>query len=480
MQVTEQANPSNVIDTLIVGAGITGLSLAHALKKNASTNQKQFWVTETQGRVGGRIVSSSGDGFIWEEGPNSFAPTPALLKLAVEVGLKDELVFADRKLPRFVYWKNQLLAVPMSPPAAIKTKLLSWRGKLRAAFGALGFVPPQMGGNEESVAEFFGRHLGSEVLERLVQPFVSGVYAGDPTQLSAQSAFARVAKLAESGGGLMAGALLSRPKGKKKAPIDASIPQTRPGELGSFRAGMKMLPEAIAKELGDAVKLNWHLLRLTRTERKTYLAEYSTPEGSRSVEAKTVVLTTPTYVTAELMENLQVEVSKALSEIEYPPVACVVLAYPTDAFKMKLQGFGNLIPRGQGVRTLGTIWASSLFAGRAPQGWNLLINFIGGSTDQEIGNLDKEEIVRAVHQDLCKTLLKNDVAPKVLAVNLWKRAIPQYTKGHKARLEAIDRGLQELPGLFLCGNYTDGVALGDCVRRGNEWADKVLSYLGKG
>lgn len=476
MQVTEPLHPSNVIDTLIVGAGITGLSLAHALKKNPSPDQGQFWVTETQERVGGRIVTSSGDGFIWEEGPNSFAPTPALLKLAVEVGLKEELVFADRKLPRFVYWKNQLLPVPMSPPAAVTTKLLSWRGKLRAVFGALGFVPPAMGG-EESVAQFFRRHLGSEVLERMIQPFVSGVYAGDPTQLSAQSAFGRVAKLAESGGGLVAGALLSRPKGKKKPAIDANIPQTKPGELGSFRDGLQMLPEAIAKELGDAVKLRWHLLRLTRTERNTYLAEYATPQGSRCIEAKTVVLTTPTYVTAELMQNLQVEISKTLSEIEYPPVACVVLGYPADAFKMKLHGFGNLIPRGQGVRTLGTIWASTLFAGRTPPGWNLLINFIGGATDKEVGNLDKDEIVRAVHQDLCKTLLNKDVPPKVLAVNLWKRAIPQYTKGHQQRLETIRRGLQQLPGLFLCGNYTDGVSLGDCVRRGNDCADEVKSYL---
>ncbi|MBW4681817.1 MAG: protoporphyrinogen oxidase [Microcoleus vaginatus WJT46-NPBG5] len=479
MQTTQPANPSNVIDTLIVGAGISGLSLGHTLQNDKAATASRPWkilVTESQGRVGGRIVSSSGDGFLWEEGPNSFSPTPALLKLAVDVGLKDELVFADRRLPRYVYWKGELIPVPMSPPALVKSHLLSLSGKLRALVGALGFVPPAMGG-EETVGQYFRRHLGAEVTQRLVEPFVSGVYAGDPDQLSAAAAFGRVAKLTEVGGGLIAGAVLSRRPKSQPVVTDPDVPKTKPGELGSFRTGMQALPEAIAKKLGENLKLNWHLLRLRPTDRQTYLAEFSTPEGSQQVEARSVVLTTPAYVTAELLQPLQPSISHALEELSYPPVACVVLGYPADAFKDKLQGFGNLIPRGQGIRTLGTIWASSLFAGRAPEGWNLLINFIGGATDLEIGDLDQAQIVEAVHQDLCRSLLKTDVPPKVLAVNLWKRAIPQYTLGHHRRLEQIEQGLRQLPGLYLCGNYTDGVALGDCVRRGLDCASVVGQYL---
>jgi len=191
-----------------------------------------------------------------------------------------------------------------------------------------------------------------------------------------------------------------------------------------------------------------------------------------------VVLTTPAYVAADLLQSLQPEVSSTLQAFTYPTVACVVLAYPLSDVNGKLVGFGNLIPRGQGIRTLGTIWTSSLFASRAPAGWQTLTSYIGGATDSGIGNLDPEQIVAEVHRDLSRILLKPNVPqPKVLAVNLWKRAIPQYTKGHQQRLETIQRGLQQLPGLFLCGNYTDGVALGDCVRRGNDCADEVQSYL---
>ncbi|NET90006.1 MAG: protoporphyrinogen oxidase [Kamptonema sp. SIO1D9] len=462
-----------MLDTLIIGAGISGLSLAHNLKQN----QKQILVTESQGRVGGNITSNQAGEFLWEEGPNSFAPNPALLKLAVDVGLKDDLVLADRKLPRYVYWQGKLIPVPMSPPAAITTNLLSTSGKLRALFGALGFVPPLVGKpEEETVAEFFQRHLGAEVTNRLVSPFVSGVYAGDVNQLSAQSAFARMVNLVDVGGGLLAGAILSR-RGKPKPKPDPNLPQTKPGELGSFREGLQMLPQAIASRLGDAVKLNWTLNELRRTPEQNYLATFDTPEGQQQIETRSIVLTVPAYVAANLLQPLQEKVSQALREIPYPPVACVVVSYPKNAFKRPLDGFGNLIPRGQGVRTLGTIWSSTLFPGRTPEGWQMLTNFIGGATDLGIGELEEEAIAQAVQEDLSKILVKPEVSPKVLAVHLWKRAIPQYNLGHQQRLATIFAGLEDLPGLFLSGNYLDGVSLGDCVRRGMEKATEVEDYL---
>jgi len=480
MQTTEQQNSSRVLDTLVVGAGISGLSLAYALQKD----RRQILVTERQGRVGGNITTGTAGGFLWEEGPTSFSPTPALLKLAVDVGLRQDLVLADRRLPRYVYWKGQLLPVPMSPPTAVTSQLLSWRGKLRALMGALGFVTPSMAttlsqqGGEETVAQFFRRHLGAEVTERLVAPFVSGVYAGDVHQLSAGAAFRRIAQLSDVGGGLVAGAILTRKqRQKRRTQQDPNLPTVRPGELGSFKEGLQSLPKAIASQLGDTVKLNWSLTQLRPTEHQTYIAEFSTPEGSQQVEARTVVLTTPAYVTAELLQPLTPQASVALQEMSYPPVACVVLAYPEDALRHPLRGFGNLIPRGQGIRTLGTIWSSSLFPGRSPQGWQMLTNFIGGATDPEIGNLDNEQIVQAVHKDLQRILLKQDVSPKVLAVHLWKRAIPQYTLGHNKRLEQVNQALKQLPGLYLCSNYIDGVSLGDCVQRGQDKATEVSQYL---
>ncbi len=476
---------TNVVDSLIVGAGITGLSLAHALHQEAKTGTPvKILVAESLGRVGGNITTCTGNGFLWEEGPNSFSPTAELMKLAVDVGLKQELIFADRKLPRFVYWQNKLQPVPMTPQAMIQSQLLSFRGKLRALFGALGFVTPAMGAtlsqqnDQETVSQFFGRHLGTEVMQRLVEPFVSGVYAGDPQQLSAAAAFGRVTRMADLGGGLVAGALLGARKAPKKMPADPNVPKTKPGELGSFKGGLKALPEAIAAGLGDRLKLNWHLTGLHRTENQTYIAEFSTPDGPQQVETRTVVLTTPAYVTADLFQSLQPEVSKALQAFTYPTVACVVLAYPKSDVKEKMVGFGNLIPRGQGIRTLGTIWTSSLFANRAPAGWQTLTSYIGGATDSGIRNLDAEQIVAQVHRDLSRILLKPNVPqPKVLAVKVWKQAIPQYNLGHFDRLEQIDRGLKSLPGVYLCSNYVGGVALGDCVRLGFERAIEVSEYL---
>lgn len=489
--MTDPAHSSTILDTLIVGAGISGLSLAHALQQEKTqTRPLEILVVESQGRVGGNITTASAEGFLWEEGPNSFAPTPELMKLTVEAGLKQELVLADRKLPRYVYWNGRLQAVPMSPPALIQSNLLSFPGKLRALVGALGFVGPAIGASlsqqqgEETVSQFFERHLGSEVTKRLVEPFVSGVYAGNAQQLSAAAAFGRVVKMAEVGGGLVPGAVLVRrqtrqtPTPKRPAKIEADLPQTRPGELGSFRQGLQALPEALAGKLAGRLKLNWHLMRLQPTDHQTYLAEFSTPEGHRQIEARTVVITTPAYVTSEVLHAFAPQASAALAKIDYPPVACVVVAYPASAMDSNLTGFGNLIPRGQGIRTLGTIWSSSLFPGRTPAGWRMLTNFIGGATDPEIADLDTEGIAQAVHQDLRKLLLRPDAPPpKVLTVNLWKRAIPQYTLGHQQRLEQIKRNLNAFPGLYLCSNYLDGVALGDCARRGFSLASEVRQYL---
>ncbi|NEQ35327.1 MAG: protoporphyrinogen oxidase [Okeania sp. SIO3I5] len=476
---------TEVLDVLVVGAGITGLSLAHKLTKLSNNSPLKILVAESQNRVGGNITTVSQGEFLWEEGPNSFSPTPELLKLAVDVGLKQDLIFADRKLPRYVYWNGQLLPVPMSPKTMLQSQLLSSWGKLRAMVGALGFVRPVVGmdisqqGGEETVSQFFQRHLGVEVMERLVEPFVSGVYAGDPGQLSVAAAFSRVARMADVGGGLLAGAILSgKRNSKSKVPVDPNIPKTKAGELGSFRGGLEALPKAIATYLGEAVRLNWRLVGIRRTEEQTYIAEFSTPNGSEQIETRNIVLSTPAYVCADLFKPVLPEISSAFDEFYYPTVACVVLAYPVSSIKAKIDGFGNLIPRGQGIRTLGTIWSSTLFPGRTPPGWQIFTNFIGGATDPEISQLDSEAIVARVHQDLGQTLLSRDAEkPKVLAVHLWSRAIPQYNLGHNSRLAQINHGLKSWPGVYLCSNYIGGVALGDCVRRGTEVATEIYRSL---
>ena len=475
---TSQATEANQpLDILVVGAGISGLTIAHEL---AIAKQHRVLVAEAQDRVGGAITTASNDqGYLWEEGPNSFQPAPELLRLAVDVGLKDELVLADGKLPRFVFLNGKLNALPMSPPSAIATKVLTWGGKIRLALGAIGFTRPAMAG-EESVDQFFTRLLGKQAAERLVAPFISGVYAGDPKRLSASAAFSKIARL-ETYGSLLAGAILSSKERKAKQINDPNIPKTKSGELGSFRQGIKMLPEAIAAKLraqGTPVKQQW-ILRSLNKQGDIYIAKFDTPTGEEIVTARSVVLTTPAYVSAKLLKDYLPAASQALNEIFYPTVACVVLAYPKSEFAYDMKGFGNLIPRTQGVRTLGTIWSSSLFAGRAPEGWQLLLNFIGGTLDPALAKLSEPEIIQAVHQDLKKTILRPETKaePKVIAVHVWDKAIPQYEIGHFQRLATIETELQKSQGLYISANFIGGVALGDCIKRSLQDANKIAEFL---
>jgi protoporphyrinogen oxidase (EC 1.3.3.4) len=211
---------------------------------------------------------------------------------------------------------------------------------------------------------------------------------------------------------------------------------------------------------------------------QTYTAQFATPDGIAEIQSRSVVLATPAYACAEILRHFSPLASEILASIDYPPVACVALAYPESSLRFPLKGFGNLIPRGQGIRTLGTIWASSLFPERAPAGWQLLLNFIGGATDPQIAHLSPEEIVHAVDQDLRQILLQPDTAsaPQVLAVRLWHKAIPQYGLDHVQKMQSLQKAIAQLPNLYLCGNYSDGVALGDCVRRGMDLGKRLAQF----
>ncbi|HEY9704430.1 MAG TPA: protoporphyrinogen oxidase, partial [Allocoleopsis sp.] len=373
---------------------------------------------------------------------------------------------------------------PMNPVSAATSNLLSFGGKFRALLGALGFISPIVGNEtfsqtgEETVRQFFLRHLGKEVTERLISPFVSGVYAGDVDQLAAKSAFRKIYRLTTVGGGLIPGTLLTAKERKQKAlaNYDPSVPQVKSGELACFKDGLESLPKAIAANLKDQLKLQWQMINLRQTENKTYIAEFNTPEGLQTIETRSIVLTTPSHITTEILKSVAPVASESLKLIPYPPVASVVLAYPENA-TIKLGGFGNLIPRGQGIRTLGSVWTSTLFPGKNPPGWVMITNFIGGATDLELGTLSDDQIVQCVHEDLKQILLVKDVQPKVLSVHLWKKAIPQYNLGHQNRLDQLNQDLKNLPGLYVCTNYTDGVALGDCVQRALDLSEVIKTYL---
>ncbi|XP_050237964.1 protoporphyrinogen oxidase 1, chloroplastic [Mercurialis annua] len=474
-------------DCVIVGGGISGLCIAQALSTKHRDVAPNVIVTEARDRVGGNIITVEKDGYLWEEGPNSFQPSDPMLTMVVDSGLKDDLVLGDPNAPRFVLWDGKLRPVPSKPTDLPFFDLMSIGGKLRAGFGALGIRPPPPG-HEESVEEFVRRNLGDEVFERLIEPFCSGVYAGNPSKLSMKAAFGKVWKLEQTGGSIIGGTFKAIQERKKtpKPPRDPRLPTPKGQTVGSFRKGLTMLPDAIAKRLGSNVKLSWKLSSITKLDNGGYSLTYETPEGSVSLQAKSVVLTVPSHIASSFLHPLSAAAADALSKFYYPPVAAVSVSYPKEAIRTEclidgeLKGFGQLHPRSQGVETLGTIYSSSLFPNRAPAGRILLLNYIGGATNTGILSKTDSELVEAVDRDLRKILIKpNAKEPFALGVRIWPQAIPQFLVGHLDILDTAKGALRDtgLEGLFLGGNYVSGVALGRCVEGAYEVADEVTNFL---
>ena len=473
------------VDAVVVGGGISGSTTAFYLQEKGINSV----LAEIKTELGGNIISKKKNGFLWEEGPNSFQPNNNILRLARDLDMLPELVLSNPNAPRYVFWDGKLHALPMSLSGLYDTKLLSCNGIGRALFGAMGFISPKPI-LEESVKDFFIRHLGEEIFQRVIDPFISGVYAGDPSKLSIGAALPKI-KSIEDGtftGSILEG-FLKKMFSKSVESIDsnldstfANLPKIPSGSLGSFSNGLQSVPLRIRDYLGGGtVRLSHELIQLRR-EDSHWISTFKTPEGEKTFRSKAVLLTTPAFVSSHLLQGISdrvTEAAKGLNQIVYPPVASVTLAYPSDAFMQDLDGFGHLIPRKMGVRTLGTIWSSSLFPGRAPDGYSMLLNYIGGAQDVNIKSLSTEEIARQVHADLKQILLKRYAPePIILGVRLWNKAIPQYDKGHLSLIQNIESALEaDAPGLFLGGSCKSGIAFGDCVKNGAEFADVLGVYL---
>lgn len=447
---------------VIIGGGISGLTCAYRLKQKGS----DVLLLERDEQVGGVMKSECGDGFLTEAGPNSFQNAPEIMQLIKEVGLNDELVTAPGSAPRYIYYKGRLQEFPMSPPKFFSTPLLSFRDKVRIFLEPWARKPPE---HEETIAEFIERRFGWQVLEVFVDPFVSGVYAGDPKRLSIQSTFPMLTELEEKYGSILTGFI----KSQKNAP------KPRPKRLlCSFQRGLGTLPNTLAERLGPSLMtsaevINLNTARSNGTSRFTL--EVKRPDRMETVSAEAVVLATPAFAAAHLVKSLSGELAQVLASIEYPPLAVVCLGYDQAAIPRPLDGFGFLVPRSQGLRILGCIWSSSLFPGRAPEGKVCLTNFIGGATDPAVRELSDVELIQTVHQELQITLgVKAD--PHVIAVHCYAHTIPQYNLGHQSKLQQIEEHLGYIPGLFLVGNYLRGVSVGDCVREAARVAESIAQH----
>lgn len=445
---------SAMADILVVGAGISGLSSAWFLKQKGH----RVRVVEAAPQAGGCLRSVRAGDFLVEGGPNSTLDRgTALAELARDVGLADEVVEANRAARRrYIVKDGRLLPLPAGPGAFIRTPLFSPAAKLRLLLEPF----HRRSTREESVAEFVRRRLGPEFLDWAVDPFVSGVYAGDPNRLSVRSATAKIYALEAEYGSLFVGAIMRLLHGRASGP-------TPTGRLIAFRGGMQALPDAVTAALGGAVYCGEPVRGLSARP-----GGWQVETDKQHYQAEQVVLALPAYHAAELLAPLDPELAEPLGEINYPPVASVALGFDREQVGHPLDGFGALIPRRLGIEILGTLFSSTLFPGRAPEGKVLLTAFIGGARNPAVGQRTEEELAARVLADL-RPLLGIDGEPSFSRVTLWPRAIPQYELGHPGRIARIDRALLRWPGLHLRANWRDGISVADCVNMAKALAEAI-------
>lgn len=451
--------------TVIVGAGISGLTCAYSLQK-AGHN---VLLLEAGARPGGVIQSVSEDGYLFELGPQSFSSTPALDQLCDDLGLATRLIEAPRASPRFVLVDRRLVAVPMSPSNFLGSGLLSWKTKLTILTEALRTThPPQ---SEESLAAFTRRKFSAELLDRLVGPFVSGIYAGDPEQISLRAAFPKIHEAEQVSGSIVRGMFRNASSKKVSATANRS---RRPSPI-SFGDGNETLVSTLADKLGSRLRCNAAVASIAKTENH-FTVRTQGRIKSEDLQCDHLVLATPTSAAVSLLGQVAPEAALPLHDITYAPVAVVSLAYRRNQVRHPLEGFGFLIPRSAGVRTLGTVWNSSQFPNRAPKDYVLLTSFIGGATDPDSVNLSDPALSAAVHREI-SGILGITGQPVKERVTAYRSAIPQYNLGHTERLQKIGEAIRRVPGLWLTGNYLQGPAVGSCIEHALSVAEQVrISY----
>lgn len=455
---------SSHVPAVIVGAGISGLVCAYALRKAGI----EACLLEASPRAGGIIHSERREGYLLELGPQSFSGTEALHSLCSELSLESELLEAPPRAPRYVLIGGELRPVPLSPQAFFGSSLIGAGTKATIARDMFSKSrPPEQ---DESVADFVRRKFSAELLDRLVGPFISGIYAGDPERLSLRSAFPHLHEAEKSAGSVIRGMMRQAKAGKKS--------RQRP-TLQSLREGNEMLVQALSAKLGTALRLDTDVTRVGAKREGTtrgFELRIRGPVQEETISADCLILATPTDVAGRLLADVNSAFGSVLSAIQYAPVAIVSLGYLRSDVGHPLDGFGFLVPRSEKLRILGSVWNSSLFPGRAPEGQVLLTSFVGGATDSEATTLSPDNLAGLVHGELAP-ILAIGKPPTFSNVQIYPRALPQYNLGHSERLAQVEGLRLDAQNLWFVGNYLRGPSIGACVEQSLAVAQEVISCL---
>lgn len=447
---------------VIIGAGISGLSLGFFLKK--ARPSLDLIILEAQERPGGKIWSDKRDGFLCESGVNGFLDNrPKTLELSSLLSITP-LRSNDDARKRFIYSKGRLRLIPESPISFLSSDLLSLRGRMRVLCEA--FLPKGQD-DDESLAEFAIRRLGREAYERLIDPMASGIYAGDPENLSLKSCFPRVYSLEREYGSLIRGMIRLQKKAREEG---RPSPGPGPGgTLTSFQTGMGTLIDALRERLQENLRI---MSRVSAITREDNLYKVILEEGS-SIPAETVVIATPAYEASAILKKLDTALSTLLSEIPYPSLSVVCLGYKKPRIGHNLKGFGFLVPHCEKRRILGSLWDSSIFPERAPDGYVLIRTMVGGMRASELALMEKDKIVTIVQEEL-RDIMGIRAEPDFVSVYVHEKAIPQYIRGHSERLRIIDGLLLKYKGLYITGNAYRGIGVNDCIENSYKLTEEIL------
>jgi len=464
---------------IVIGGGISGLSTAWLLRDKAARAGKELELTllEKESCTGGKIRSIKADGYLCEWGPNGFLDSkPQTLDLCSSIGVSNNLHRSnDNARKRFIYSGGELHRLPENGPSFLKSRLISWPGKMRLALEPTPFVASAPQGVDETLGDFGRRRLGKEALDKLIAPMVSGIFAGDPETMSLVSCFPRIAELEREYGGLVrAMVMLAKKKKQERAAGKTVSTAAGPGGvLTSFREGIQYLSDALADSLRGIIRPCSPVVRVEKGSSSRY--RLTCQDGSIH-DADAVIAATPAFATAGMLEELDAGITSILNQIPYASMTVICCGYERERIAHPLDGFGYLIPKKEGLSTLGTLWDSSMFGNRAPQGTVLLRSMMGGACFPQYINLSDDEVLARVRNDL-RTVMGIDAAPSFVRIFRHQQAIPQYTVGHGKRLAALEELLQRHGGLILTGNSYRGIGLNDCVAAAQRASDEALTLL---
>lgn len=436
----------------ILGAGISGLAAAHWLQKDGF----DVTILEAKSEPGGAMETRTDQGFLIDYGPNSgLETTPLISQLAEEVGIKDQMIYANSEAnKRYILKNGKLHALPTSPPAFFKTNLFSWKAKLRLMKEP--FIGKSEDGYYQSIADFVRRRLGNEFLDYAIDPFVSGVFAGDPEKLSVKSAFPKLYRLEEIYGGLIKGMIKGANERKQR-----NEESKQSAKMFSFVNGMQSFPQAIAKQFEGSIHFNSVVVNIKKLI-DDYMITYNQNSGQKEMRTKLILSTLPAHFLSKVVTTLDSNIDYHLNNVFYPKVMVLYLGFNKSAIEQPLDGFGFLIPSKENHKFLGAIWSSTIFPNRAPNDKAAFTIFIGSARKSNDENFTNETIQEVIED--FKSIMNINEEPVLIRQRMWEKAIPQYNIGYIEHENYFEKFEKNNPGFFLSGNYRGGISVGDCVK----------------